>query len=102
MHAGCRTPAAVKPRLTLHMPARQTPLWLQIAEQGVVLQLVALLQWSGGGGSSSSVQRSAVLSCSLLCLMAAQPACKDAFLGGGVLQTLLQQLEAPLSRGEHD
>ena len=65
---------------------------------GALPQLVALLDYSGA--RSSSAQRTAVLACNLLCLVAAEPACKGAFLEGGMLQDLLAQLRASDASGE--
>ncbi len=65
---------------------------------GALPQLVALLDYSGA--RSSSAQRTAVLACNLLCLVAAEPVCKGAFLEGGMLQGLLAQLHASDASGE--
>ena len=65
---------------------------------GALPQLIALLDWAGR--RSSSAQRSAVLACNLLCLLAAEPTCKGAFLEGSVLQGLLAQLHASDASGE--
>ena len=72
--------------------------WPQVVELGALPQLVTLLDWSGA--RSSSAQRTAVLACNLLCLVAAEPACKGAFLEGGMLQSLLTQLHASDASGE--
>ena len=67
-------------------------------ELGALPQLVSLLDCSGA--RSSSAQRTAVLACNLLCLVAAEPVCKGAFLEGGMLQDLLVQLHASDASGE--
>ena len=72
--------------------------WLQVVELGALPQLVTLLDWSGA--RSSNAQRTAVLACNLLCLVAAEPACKGAFLEGGLLQGLLAQLHASDASGK--
>ena len=63
-----------------------------MVELGALPQLIALLDWSGVRGSSA--QQTAMLACNLLCLVAAEPACKGAFLEDGMLQNRLAQLQS--------
>ena len=65
---------------------------------GALPQLVALLDWSKG--HNSSAQQTTALPCNLLCLLAAEPACKASFSEGGMLQGVLVQLHASDASGE--